>query len=85
MMIPGILMNLGMVMLIEWLWLVPRVRMTRSSHLVVLSMTIFSLFFGMMVRCSRAPPHAAPQPGGQCSFRVVAIAVATYAESASSL
>ena len=44
----GVLINIGLGILIEWLWVVPRVRMTPQSHMLVLAMTLFSLVYGMV-------------------------------------
>lgn len=44
----GVLMSIGVVMLIEWIWVVPLVRMTTQSHMLVVAMTIFSCVYGMV-------------------------------------
>ncbi|KAL1504082.1 hypothetical protein AB1Y20_010492 [Prymnesium parvum] len=44
----GVLLNLGIMMLVEWAWAVPRLRMQPSSHALVLGMAVYSLYAGVM-------------------------------------
>ena len=44
----GVLMSLGLMMTIEWAWVVPRTRMSGTSHLMVVVMVVGGLTYGMM-------------------------------------
>ena len=44
----GVLMSLGLMMTIEWAWVVPRTRMSGTSHLMVVVMVVAGLTYGMM-------------------------------------
>ena len=44
----GVLMNLGALMLVEWAWVVPRLRMQPTSHALVIGMAGYSLYVGIM-------------------------------------
>ena len=44
----GVLMNLGALMLVEWAWVVPRLRMQPTTHALVIGMAFYSLYASLL-------------------------------------